>query len=63
MRLRRSPLPFWLITLALAGVTGLTVTRLVDEAAGRAAELGGLVEVPVAARPVGAGRVLRAQDV
>ena len=63
MRLRRSPLPFWLLSLALAGLTGLTVSRLVDEAAGRAAALGGLVDTPVAARPVGVGRALRAADV
>jgi Flp pilus assembly protein CpaB len=63
VRLRRSPLPFWLLSLALAGLTGLTVARLVDEAATRAAELGGLVDVPVAARPVAAGRTLRDGDV
>lgn len=63
MRLRRSPLPFWLLALALSLVTGLSVGRLVDEASRRAARLGGLVDVPVAARSVEAGRLLRAGDV
>ncbi|HET7489336.1 MAG TPA: SAF domain-containing protein [Acidimicrobiales bacterium] len=62
-RLRRSVLPFWLLALALALVTGATVARLVGEASARAARLGGLVAVPVAARPVAAGAVLRAADV
>ncbi|MGI8686390.1 MAG: Flp pilus assembly protein CpaB [Acidimicrobiales bacterium] len=63
MRLRRSPLPFWVLSLALAAGTGTTVSRLVGEAADRAARLGGLVDVPVAARAVDAGEVVRAADV
>ena len=63
MRLRRSPLPFWLLALALSLVTGLSVGRLVDEASRRAARLGGLTDVPVAARSVDAGRALRPADV
>lgn len=63
MRLRRSPLPFWVLTLALALLTGVTVTRLVRDASERAARLGGLVDVPVAARAVEAGTPLRSVDV
>ncbi|MGQ0520620.1 MAG: Flp pilus assembly protein CpaB [Actinomycetota bacterium] len=63
MRLRRSPLPFWALALALALGTGLTVGRVARQASQRAAELGGLVDVPVAARAVDAGRRLGAADV
>ena len=63
MRLRRSPVPFWALAVALAAVTGLTVFRLVGEASARAARLGGLVDVPVAARRLDAGTTLRAGDV
>lgn len=63
MRLRRSPLPFWALAVALALATGLTVARLAGEAADRAERLGGLVEVPVASRAVDAGSVVRAADV
>ena len=63
MRLRRSPLPFWVLSLALAVFTGLTVSRLVQEASDRAARLGGLIDVNVAARPVDAGAVLRPADI
>ena len=63
MRLRRSPFLFWLVAVALALVSGLTVTRLVGQAAARAARLGGLVEVPVTTRPVDAGEVLGSGDV
>lgn len=63
MRLRRSPLPFWVLSVALALLTGLTVSRLVVEASARAERLGGLVDVAVAARPIDAGAVLRQADV
>lgn len=63
MRLRRSPLPFWALAVALSLATGLTVARLAGEAAARADRLGGLVDVPVAARPVAAGAVVRPADV
>lgn len=63
MRLRRSPLPFWALALALSLATGLTVARLAGEAAARADRLGGLVDVPVAARPIAAGAVVRPADV
>ena len=63
MRLRRSPLPFWALAVALSLLTGLAVARLVGQASARAAALGGLVAVPVAARPVDAGTVLRPADV
>ena len=63
MRLRRSSLPFWAFAVLLSLVTGLTVVRLVGEASARASRLGGLVDVPVAARPVEAGASLRARDV
>ena len=61
--LRRSSLSFWSATLAVAGATGLFVNHQVGEASARAARLGGLVDVPVAARPLAAGRVLRPADV
>lgn len=63
MRLRRSPLPFWALAVALSLATGLTVARLAGEAAARADRLGGLVDVPVAARPIAAGAVVRPADV
>ena len=63
MRLRRSPLPFWVLAVALALCTGLTVSRLVGEASARAERLGGLVDVVVAARQVDAGKRLRPADV
>lgn len=61
--LRRSSLLFWSATLAVAGATGLFVSHQVGEASARAARLGGLRDVPVAARPLAAGRVLRPADV
>ena len=63
MRLRRSPLGFWALALALSLASGLTVSRLVGEAARRAQRLGGLVDVPVTTRSVGAGRPLGPGDV
>ncbi|MFP5377641.1 MAG: Flp pilus assembly protein CpaB [Acidimicrobiia bacterium] len=63
MRLRRSPVPFWVLAVALALATGLAVARLAGEAAARADRLGGLVDVPVATRPVAVGAVLRGADV
>ena len=63
MRLRRSPLGFWALALALSLASGLTVSRLVGEAARRAQRLGGLVDVPVTTRSVDAGRPPRPGDV
>lgn len=63
MRLRRSPLPFWALAVALSLATGVAVARLAGAADARAERLGGLVDVPVAVRVVGAGAVLRAADV
>ena len=63
MRLRRHPVSFWAFAVVLALVTGLLVTRLVGEASARAARLGGLRRVPVAARAVDPGHVLSAGDV
>lgn len=63
MRLRRSPLSFWALAVALSLATGLAVSRLAGSAADRADRLGGLVDVPVAARSVRAGAVVRAADV
>ena len=63
MRLRRSALAYWLAAVIVALGSGLVVSRLVGEAAARAARLGGLVEVPVTTRSVGAGAVVRAGDV
>lgn len=61
--LRRSSLLFWFATLTVAAATGLFVSQQVSEASARAARLGGLLDVPVAAQPIAAGRVLRAADV
>lgn len=61
--LRRSSLLFWSATLAVAGATGLFVSHQLGEASARAARLGGLRDVPVAARPIAAGKVLRPDDV
>lgn len=61
--LRRSSLLFWSVASAVAAATGLVVSHQVGEASDRAAQLGGLRLVPVAARPVAAGHVLRASDV
>jgi Flp pilus assembly protein CpaB len=63
VRLRRHPLSFWPLAVGLALLTGLTVARLVGEASARAARLGGLRAVPVAARPVDAGQRLSDADV
>ena len=54
---------FWSLAVGLALLTGATVARLVGEAATRADQLGGLREVPVAARAVDAGQVLSPADV
>lgn len=63
MRLRRSAVRFWALAVALSLLTGLVVARLVGEASARAARLGGLVDVPVAARRIDAGTSLRPADV
>lgn len=63
MRLRRHPLAFWAVATALAVLTGFTVARLVGTAADRAARLGGLRSVPVAARPLDAGQRVTGGDV
>ncbi len=63
MRLRHHPWLFWLFAVSLALLTGFTAARLLAEAASRAERLGGLREVRVAARPVGAGQVLTPDDV
>ena len=63
MRLRRSPLLFWLATAALAAVSGMAVARIVGTAEARARDLGGLRSVPVAVRALEVGTVVRAADV
>jgi Flp pilus assembly protein CpaB len=60
---RRSPLPFWVLTLGLAAGTGLFVARLVDEASAAATRYGRLRAVPVVVRPVQAGQVVGPADV
>ncbi|MDP9070384.1 MAG: hypothetical protein M3N68_03680, partial [Actinomycetota bacterium] len=62
MRLRRHPVSFWALAVGLALLTGLVMSRLVGEASARAARLGGLRPVPVAARAVDAGHLLTAAD-
>lgn len=63
MRLRRRPLLFWSLAGTLALVTGVTISGLAGEAASQAERLGGLREVPVAARAIDAGAVLSPGDV
>ncbi len=63
MRFRHHPWLFWLFAVSLALLTGLTVARLLAEASSRAEQLGGLREVRVAARRVGVGHRLTADDV
>jgi Flp pilus assembly protein CpaB len=63
VRLRRSPVLFWTAAGAVALLTATTVSGLVGRAADRAAELGGLREVAVAARAVAAGSVVQPADV
>jgi Flp pilus assembly protein CpaB len=63
VRFRYRPWLFWSFAVVLAVATGLTVSRLLGEAAARAERLGGLRDVPVAARPVDAGRALSPADV
>ena len=61
--MRRHPWLFWSVAVLLAAATGVTVAALVGEASSRARELGGLRDVPVAARDVEAGHVLSPADV
>ena len=63
MRVRSRPWLFWSLAVGLALLTGVTVTRLAGEASARARRLGGLRDVPVAARAVHAGRSLSPEDV
>jgi Flp pilus assembly protein CpaB len=62
VRFRRRPWLFWSFAVGLSLLTGLTISRLLGEAAARAERLGGLRQVPVAARGVDAGQVLTAAD-
>lgn len=61
--LRRFPFAYWLVAVSVAAAAGLTVSALVGQASARAARLGGLVDVAVAARAVGAGETLAPGDV
>lgn len=63
MRLRRHPVSFWAFAVALALLTGTTVSRLVADASARAARLGGLRPVPVAARAIEVGQSIDGGDV
>ena len=63
MRFRHHPWLFWLFAVSLALFTGLTVARLLTEAASRAERLGGLRDVRVTTRNIGAGHQLSAGDV
>src|SRR4051795_4476168 len=54
---------FWVFSVALAGVTGLAVFRMVETAETAAAQYGSLVRVPVVARRVAVGTVVGADDV
>lgn len=62
-RLRRSPQLFWVAAAGLALTSGMVVTRMVGAVEDRARELGGLVEVPVAAGELEVGAVLDGSDV
>jgi len=59
---RRVPF-FWMLSVALAGVTGLAVFRMVGAASAAAAQYGSLVRVPVVARSVSVGSVVGGDDV
>lgn len=63
MRFRHHPWLFWLFAVSLALFTGLTVARLLNEAASRAERLGGLRDVRVTTRSIGAGHQIGAGDV
>jgi Flp pilus assembly protein CpaB len=62
-RLRRHPAGFWLITLALAGLTASTVARLTDGAAAAERRWAPVVGVAVVRRSVAVGAVVRDGDV
>src|SRR5438105_15718582 len=59
---RRVPF-FWMLSVALAGVTGLAVFRMVGAASAASAQYGSLVRVPVVARSVSVGSVVGGDDV
>ncbi len=63
MRFRHHPWLFWLFAVSLALLTGLTVARLLSEAASRAERLGGLRDVRVTTRSIAAGQRLTVGDV
>lgn len=62
-RLSRSPLPFWVVAVALASLTGLSVSRLAERAEAGAARYGPARPAVVAIRPVEPGATIRAADV
>lgn len=62
-RLFRSPLPFWVSAIALAVLTGTTVSRLADRAASQSSRYGPPRQTVVALRRVEPGRAIRAADV
>lgn len=63
LRLRRFPILFWIVALALAAATASVVAGSIAAAEARARQWGARTEVPVAARDVEAGAVLTARDV
>ena len=62
-RLARSPLAYWAVVVALAGLTAFTVAGQVDRAGAQAARYGNLRPVVVATHAVELGAVVRQADV
>jgi Flp pilus assembly protein CpaB len=63
LRLRRFPILFWIVALALAAGTASVVAGSLAAAESRARQWGAVADVPVAAHDVGAGVVLTSRDV
>lgn len=60
MRLRRVPALYWILSLALAACTSVTIFRLAAAADARARYWGTLATVPVVTTPIAAGRPVEA---
>jgi len=62
-RLRRFPILFWIVALALAAATASVVAGSIAAAESRARQWGAMTDVPVAAHDIEAGQTLTARDV